>query len=120
MPAERIANVLGVHLEQGPIARAAGRDQHMVHRAGYTVEKRTELSRVVRVEGRRLSRADVVGGGPQALGVASGQDHIGALGAGSAGGLQSDAGATTDQDNGLPGQISGHQCSVPQARNCGA
>jgi hypothetical protein len=41
----------------------------------------------------------------QAVGVAAGQDDLGALGAGLAGGLQPDAGAAADHDEGLPGQF---------------
>jgi hypothetical protein len=41
----------------------------------------------------------------EAVGIAAGQDDAGALGAGSAGGFEPDAGAAADHDDGLPGQF---------------
>ena len=41
-------------------------------------------------------------GALQALAVAAGEDDVGALGAGAPGGLEPDAGAAADHDDGLP------------------
>jgi hypothetical protein len=41
----------------------------------------------------------------QAIRVARGEDQFGSLGAGTPGGLEPDAGATADHDDGLPGEL---------------
>ena len=49
-----------------------------------------------------LARADLARRALEALGIAAGQDDVGALGARPAGGLEADAGAAADHDDGLP------------------
>ena len=51
-----------------------------------------------------LQRAEFGRGLLQALGVAAGEDDVGPFGAGPAGGLEPDAGAAADHDDGLPEQ----------------
>ena len=50
-------------------------------------------------------RADVARRLFEALGIAAGEDDVGALAAGEAGGLQADSGAAADQDDGLAEQL---------------
>ena len=50
----------------------------------------------------------------EAVGVAGGQDHVGALGTCPPGGLEADAGAAADHDDGLAGELGfalGHPAS---------
>lgn len=68
----------------------------LVDRPGQSAEEPVEDSRIGGVEGRRAQRADFLRGVLKPLGIAAGQDDIGALGAGAAGGLEPDAGAAAD------------------------
>ena len=61
--------------------------------------------RVGGVEGRGALRVDVARCLLEALGIAAREDDVGALAAGAAGGLQADAGAAADQDDGLAEQF---------------
>ena len=54
------------------------------------------------IEGHGTLRAEFRRGPLEALGTAAGQDDVGAIGAGPAGGLKPDAGAAADHDDGLP------------------
>ena len=58
---------------------------------------------VVGVERHTAYRTDFGGSCLEPLGVASGQNDVGALDARPAGGLEPDAGASTNDDDGLPG-----------------
>ena len=73
----------------------------MVDRRGQLVEELLEPVEVGGVEGRRAPRAELGRGALEALGVAAGEDDVGALGAGAPGGLEADAGAAADHDDGL-------------------
>ena len=99
--ADRLAHLIGVHLQQGPVVRAAGGDQHVVDRARQLVEESLQRRRVVRVEGGgaagRRRRARPV----EPIGIAAGEHDVGAFGAGPAGGFQPDSGAAADEDDGL-------------------
>ena len=105
MVGERRAHLVGVHLEQRPVVGAAGRDQHVVDRTREPVEEALQRSRVVGVEGRGAPRVDVARRALEALGIAAGEDDVGALAAGASGGLQPDAGAAADDDDGLAEQL---------------
>ena len=48
----------------------------------------------------------------QPLGVAAGEDDVGSLGARAPGGLEPDAGAAADHDDGLPEQLAAWRASV--------
>ena len=73
--------------------------------AGRLVEEPLQRGRVVGVEGGGAPRVDVARGLLEALGIAAGEDDVGALGAGAPGGLEPDAGAAADQDDGLAEQF---------------
>ena len=73
--------------------------------AGRLVEEPLQRCRVGGVEGGGAPRADVARRLLEALGIAAGEDDVGALGAGAPGGLEPDAGAAADQDDGLPEQF---------------
>ena len=57
------------------------------------------------VEGRGAHGAELAGRALEALGVAAGEDDVGALGARPPGGLEPDAGAAADHDDGLAEQF---------------
>src|SRR5262249_10544867 len=61
--------------------------------------------RIVGVEGRGALRAKLERRLLEAFGVAPSEDNAGALGAGSPGGFQPDAGAAADDDDGLAEQF---------------
>jgi hypothetical protein len=65
------------------------------------VEEPLQRDRIVRVEGGGAPRADVARCLLEALRVAAHEDDFGALRACQPSGLQSDAGAAADQDDGL-------------------
>jgi len=96
---------LAVDVGQGRVVRTGAGDHHVVDRLGQVGKEPVECGRIGDVEGRSLPRADLGGSVPQALGVAAGQDDIGALGAGPAGGFEPDAAAAADHHDGLPGQF---------------
>jgi hypothetical protein len=88
------------------------------------VEEGGECSQIVRIERRGAQRTELGCRLLQPVGIAAGQDHVGTLGACAPCGLQPDAGAAADHDDGLPEQLrlarggspsrcSGHCLSVP-------
>jgi hypothetical protein len=95
------AYLVEVHVGDPRVVRVAGGDQDVVDRAGQFGEERVEPVGVVRVERGRTAGADVVGGLLEAVGIATDEDDVGALGAGPTGGLEPDAGAPADDDDGL-------------------
>ena len=105
MVAERLAHLIRVHLEQGHVARAGAGDQHVVDRVRQLVEESLQRGRIGGVEGGGAPRADVARRPLEALGIAAGEDDVGALAAGAPGGLEADPGAAADQDDGLAEQF---------------
>src|SRR6266700_4028405 len=100
---------------------AGASNHHEVDLGGQAAKEPVEGSRVGGVEGRGAARADFGRGPLEALGVPPGQDDLGALGTGAAGGLQPDAGAAADGDHDLAeefgfargdsdGCVGGHDC----------
>src|SRR4051812_27852215 len=77
-----------VHLRKRRVVRAAARDHELVDRLGKVVEEVGERGRIGDVERRGAQRAELARGVIEALAVATGDDDLGALGAGSAGGLE--------------------------------
>ena len=77
----------------------------MVDRAWQLVEEPLQRCRVGDVEGGGAPRLDVARCLLEPLGIAGGEDDVGALAAGAAGGLEADAGAAADQDDGLAEQL---------------
>jgi len=108
--AERLAHLVCVHLEQGHVARARAGDQHVVDRAWQRVEEPPERGRVGGVEGGGAARVDVARRLLEPLGITAGEDDLGALAAGTASGLEADAGAAADQDDGLAEQLRLARC----------
>src|SRR2546427_329711 len=76
----------------------------MVDRFGQVPEEALERGWIGGVEGRTTQRAEFGRGPLEAAGIAAGQDDARALGAGSPGRLEPDAGAAADHNDGLPGQ----------------
>src|ERR1700745_4124310 len=93
---EVLARLVAVQFGQGRVVRSGARDHDVVDLGGQPVEEAVEGGRVGGVEGRGAARADLGRGPLEALGVSSGQDDLGALGASAAGGLEPDAGAAAD------------------------
>ena len=94
-----------VELGQRRVVGAGAGDQHVVDRRRGTRRRRPEPFEVRGVEGGEALRADLLPGALEALAIAAGEDHLGAFGAGPSSGLEPDAGAPTDHDDGLPGQL---------------
>jgi hypothetical protein len=98
------AGRLQVEGGQGRVVGAGAGDQQVVYRGSQGVEEPLEPVEVGGVEGGDAGpelQADTV----QAVGVAGGEDHLGALGAGEPGRLQPDARAAPDHENGLTEQV---------------
>ena len=72
---------------------------------GRSWKNRCQGSRVVGVEGRGALRAEFGRRLLEPVGIAGGEDDIGTLGPGAPGGLEPDARAAADHDDGLPGQF---------------
>ena len=100
---EVLTGPVAVEFGQGRVVRAGARDHHVVDLGGQAVEEPVEGGRVGDVEGRGAARADFGRGPLEAFGVPPGQDDVGALAAGAAGGLEPDAGAAADGDHDLAG-----------------
>jgi hypothetical protein len=99
---EIAVRLLAVEVGQGRVVGAGAGDQHVVDRRGQLVEEPLEPVEVGGIEGHGALRAEFGRGPLEALETAAGQDDVGALGAGAAGGLKPDARAAADHDDGLP------------------
>ena len=73
----------------------------MVDRVGQALEELLQRCRVVGVEGGRAPRVDVERRLLEPLGIPAGEDDVGALAAGAAGGFEPDAGTAADEHDGL-------------------
>ena len=105
MVVEVLVRPVAVEFGQGRVVRAWARDHHVIDLGGQTSEEPVAGGRVGGVEGRGAARADFGRGPLEAVGITPGQDDVGALGAGAAGGRQPDAGAAADHDDDLAGQF---------------
>ena len=105
MVLERATRGLEVHLGQRRVVGPAGGDHDVVDRPLEAGEEGLHGSRIVRVERRRADCTELGCRALQPVGVAAGQDHVGALGSCALGRLEPDAGATADHDDDLPGQV---------------
>ena len=77
----------------------------MIDRSWEILKERLQAGWIVRVEGRGALRVELARCLLEAFGIAPGEDDAGALGAGSPGGFQPDAGAAADDDDGLAEQF---------------
>jgi hypothetical protein len=84
------------------VVRAGAGDEHVVDRRRQRVEEGPEPLEVGRVEGGAAPRAELARDLLQPVGVAGGEDDLGALGAGQPGRREPDPGAAADDDDGLP------------------
>src|SRR5262245_48013191 len=78
---------------------------HVVDRAWKIPEERLQGGRIACVESRGALRIELARCLLEAFGIAPGEDHAGALGAGSPRGFQPDAGCAADDDHGLAEQF---------------
>src|SRR5262249_46189406 len=92
-------------LERGRIVRSAGGDHHVVDRCSETVKERLQGGWIVGIEGCGALRVDLERRLLEALGIAPGENHAGALGAGSPCCFEPDARAPADDDDGLTEQF---------------
>ena len=102
---EGATDLVGGHLEQRPVGRAACRDHDMVDPVGQAHEEPLQSGGVVGVEGGGAPRPDVERRPLQPLGIPAGEDDLGSLAAGASGGLQPDARAAADDDDRLAEQL---------------
>ena len=90
-----------VKLRQRSVVGTGARDQNVVDRPGQLVEELPEALEIGGVKGGDAGpelEADAL----QPIWIARGEDHIGSLGAGAPGRLEPHAGATADDNDGLP------------------
>src|SRR5258708_3649144 len=99
--AERLAHLGCLHLEQRPVARAAGRDHHVVDRCWQVLEESFPGSRVLGVEGHTTLPAQFQRRFPDPVGMAAGEDDIGTLNPGASSGPETDACAAAHHAAGL-------------------
>jgi hypothetical protein len=102
---ECAARLVEVHLGQRRVVRPTSRDHHVVDGPLEVCEEHLQGSRIVGVERRGAHCAELGCHRLQAVGIAAGQDHLGALGPCTPCRLQSDAGAAADHDDGLAAQL---------------
>src|ERR1700761_6591625 len=105
MVGERVSHLVRGHLQEWPVAWAGAGDQDMVDLTGNGVEESRQRTGAGRVKRGGASRVDVECRSPEALRVAACQDHISAVGACPSSGLEADAGAAANQNDGLPEQL---------------
>ena len=77
----------------------------MVDRCGQLCEEAVEAIEVSGIEGRTALRTELGRRAFQPVGIASGEDDLGSLGARLPGCLESDAGTASDHDDGLSQQL---------------
>jgi hypothetical protein len=102
---EAASRLLWRHFQWRPVVGSAGGDHHVVDRGWESLEERLQGGRIVGVEGRGVLRVELERCSLEAFRAAPGEDDAGALGAGSPGGFQPDAGAAADDDDGLAEQF---------------
>jgi hypothetical protein len=105
MRIEVTARLREVHGREWCVVRPPCRHHHVVDRCRQVGKKLVETVEVGGVESRAATRPELERGPLESLGIARGQDDVGSLGACPPGGLESDAGASTDDDDGLPEQL---------------
>ena len=98
------ARLVDVELRQRRVVGTGARDQHVIDRRGQLVEEPAEPVEVGGVEGGDAGGPELEADALQAIRVARGEDHLGALRARAPGGLEPDARAAADHDDGLPEQ----------------
>src|SRR5271166_3641775 len=103
VPAEYVAHFVRVHFQQRPVAWASRGDHHVIDWGGQGFEEAVQGIVVGGIECRSLLSSDVVGGFGEPVRIAAGEYHVGAVSACASGRLQADAGAATDQYDGLAG-----------------
>jgi hypothetical protein len=103
--AYRAARLVEVHVGKRRVVRATRRHHDVVDRWLEVLEEGVEGSGVVGVEDSATAGVEIESCRLQALGMAAGEDHIGALCAGAPGGRQPDARAPSDHDDGLSGKL---------------
>jgi hypothetical protein len=96
---------LAVEVGQGSVVWAGPGDQYVVDGRGQPLEEAVQAIEIGGVERLRAQRADLARRLLKPVRVPSGEDDVGALGAGQPRGLQPDARAAADQDDCLPGQL---------------
>jgi hypothetical protein len=101
MVTDRLSHLSWVHLEHRPVMRAACSDHHVVGPVRQPLEESPQRSWIVRIEGGRAAGVDVERRVLEAHGITAGEDDLGTLGARFPGGFEPDAGAASDDDNGL-------------------
>jgi hypothetical protein len=104
MARELVTDLIGVHLEQRRVAGTRPGDQYMIDRL-QPVEEPRQRGGIGRVERGRGPRVYLAGGSFKPVRIPRDEDDIGALRPGSPGSFKPNAGASADQDNGLPEQL---------------
>ena len=102
---EGAASLRDFHVDETPVLRPARRDHHMVDRVRQVPEEPLEGSRVGGVEGCGAEGVEFPRCLLKALGIPSGDDHVGPLSACSSGCFEPDAGAAADDDDGLSEEL---------------
>jgi hypothetical protein len=105
---EAASRLLWWHFEGRPVVGSAGGNHHVIDRGWEILKERLQAGRIVRVEGRCAPRVELARCLLEAFGIAPGEDDAGALGAGSPGGFQPDAGAAADDSSGGRVRVTGH------------
>src|SRR5262245_53520935 len=104
MGADVAACLFDVQLRERSVVGAGTSDQDVVDGRAQFVEEAPESFEVGRIEGCD-ARAELQAGAAEAIGVTRSKDNAGSLGPGAPRRLEPDAGAATDHDDGLSGEL---------------
>src|SRR5215475_6258328 len=103
--AQRFLYVGRGHLQKRPVPRPTRRHQHMIDRPWLVVEESSQRGRVIGVERRDAFGTDVHRSVLEPVGIAAGEDDMGAFGVSASSRLETNARAATDQDDSLSGEF---------------
>ena len=98
------AGLFDVELRQRSVVGPRSRDEQVIDRLGKLFEEFSESIEVGGVEGR-CPGPEIASDACESIPITRSDDHVGSLGARDASGLETDARAAADHDDGLSGEL---------------
>src|SRR5262252_6520106 len=112
------ARLFEIECRQCCVVRTGASYEYVVHRRRQVIEESVEQLEVGRIEGGSALRLDLGRSALETLAISAREEHIGSLSARLSRSLESDPGATSNHDDGLPQKS--HFALAQRLGRCGA